>query len=50
MDPGKAVPVVATARIQRWCLLLGAFMYSIEFRGTRQNASCDALSRVPERV
>lgn len=50
MDPGKAVPVVATARIQRWCLLLGAFTYSIEFRGTRQNASCDALSRVPERV
>ena len=25
MDPGKAVPVTAAARIQRWCLFLGAF-------------------------
>ena len=35
MDPGKAVPVTAAARIQRWCLLLGAFSYQIEFRGTK---------------
>ena len=31
MDPRKAVPVTAAARIQRWCLFLGAFSYSIEF-------------------
>ena len=47
MDPGKAVPVTATARIKHWCLFLGVFSYSIEFRGTRQDASWDALSRLP---
>ena len=48
MDPGKAVPVTAAARIQRWCLFLGAFSYSIEFRGTKQDANCDGLSRLPQ--
>ena len=48
MDPGKAVPVTAAARIQRWCLFLGAFAYSIEFRGTKQHANCDGLSRLPQ--
>ena len=48
MDPGKAVPVNAAARIQRWCLFLGAFSYSIEFRGTKQHANCDGLSRLPQ--
>ena len=47
MDPGKAVPVTAAARIQRWCLFLGGFSYSIEFRGTKQHANCDGLSRLP---
>lgn len=46
MDPGKAVPVTAAARIQRWCLFLGAFSYSIEFRGTKQHANCDGLCRL----
>ena len=48
MDPGKAVPVTAAARIHRWCLFLGAFSYSIKFRGTRQHANCDGLSRLPQ--
>ena len=43
MDPGKAVPVTAAAMIQRWCLFLGAFSYSIKFRCT----NCDGLSRLP---
>lgn len=47
MDPGKAVPVTAAARIQRWCLFLGAFSYGIEQRGTKQHANCDGLSRLP---
>lgn len=47
MDPGKAVPVTAAARIQRWCLFLGAFSYEIEHRGTKQHANCDGLSRLP---
>jgi len=45
MDPGKAMPVTAAARIQHWCLFLGAFAYSIEFRGAKQCANCDGLSR-----
>ena len=47
MDPGKAVPVTSAARIQRWCLFLGAFSYQIEFRGSKQHANFDGLSRLP---
>ena len=48
MDPGKAVPLTAATRRQRWCLFLGAFSYQIEFRGTKQHANCDGLSRLPQ--
>ena len=48
MDPRKAVPVTAAARIQRWYLFLGAFSYSIEFRGTKQHANYDGLSRLSQ--
>ena len=42
MEPGKAVPVTTAARIERLCLVLGDFLYSIEFRGTmKQHANCD---------
>ena len=47
MDPGKAVPVTAAARLQRWCLFLGAFSYTIQHRNTKQHANCDGLSRLP---
>ena len=47
MDPDKAVPVTTAARLQRWCLFLGAFSYKIGFRGTTQHANCDGLSRLP---
>ncbi|KAK2169582.1 hypothetical protein NP493_1183g00002 [Ridgeia piscesae] len=49
MDPGKAVPVTTAARLQRWCLFLGAFAYQIEYRGSKQHANCDGLSRLPLR-
>ena len=48
MDPRKAVPVTAAARIQRWCLLLAAYSYQIEFLGTKKHAICDGLSRLPQ--
>ena len=38
MDPGKAVPVTAAAKIQRRCLFLGIFSYQIEF--PRYQAAC----------
>lgn len=47
MDPGKAIPTTAAARLQRWCLFLGAFSYDIKFRGTLEHANCDGLSRLP---
>ena len=46
MDPGKAVPVTSAARIQNWCLFLGAFSYQIEFQSTKQHANCDSSSRL----
>ena len=49
MDPGKTVPVTTAARLQRWCLFLGAFAYQIEYRGSKQHANCDGLSRLPLR-
>ena len=45
MDPQKAVPITAVATIQSWRLFLGAFSYSIEFQGTKQQSNCDGLSR-----
>ena len=48
MDPGKAVPVTTAARLRRWCLFLGAFAYQIEYRGFKQHANCDGLSRLPD--
>ncbi|XP_062518491.1 uncharacterized protein K02A2.6-like [Corticium candelabrum] len=47
MALSKPVPVTAAARIQRWCLSLGAFHYQIEFKTTHQHANCDGLSPLP---
>lgn len=47
MDPGKAVPVTAAARLQCRCLYLGAFSYQIEYRSTAHHSNCDGLSRLP---
>ena len=47
MNPGKEVPVTAAARLQRWCLFLGAFSYTINYRNTKEHANCDGRSRLP---
>ena len=43
---------MATARLQRWALLLTAYSYDIEFRHTQQHtqqhANVDGLSRLPQ--
>ena len=44
----SSVPVTAAARIERWCLFLGAFPCSIEFRGIRQHANYDGLSHLSQ--
>ena len=43
----KAVPLMASGRIQRWALLLSAYDYSIQYKQGKTNANADALSRLP---
>lgn len=47
MDPERAVPATAAARMQRWCLFLSGFCYKILYRNTKQHGNCDGLSRLP---
>ena len=37
---------MASARLQRWSLLLGAYDYRIQFKPGRENLVADALSRL----
>ena len=43
----KAIPPMASARIQRWALVLSAYTYDIVFKPGTQNANADVLSRLP---
>ena len=43
----KATPAMASARIQRWALLLGAYEYCIKYKAGNKNSNADALSRLP---
>lgn len=43
----RQVPVLASARIQRWALLLAAYKYTIHHRPGTKMAHADALSRLP---
>ena len=37
----------ASARVRRWSLYLAMFEYTLKFRGTKEHANADALSRLP---
>ena len=50
LGPKKAIPSLAAARLQRWAVLLSAYMYDIEFRPTGEHSNVDALSRLPLKV
>lgn len=43
----RATPKMASGRIQRWALTLGAYDYSIQYKEGKHNANVDALSRLP---
>ena len=43
----KAVPTMASSRIQRWALLLSAYDYSVHYKQGKENTNVDALSRLP---
>ena len=47
LNENRSVPVMASARIQRWSLTLGAYQYSIQYRAGTRMANADALSRLP---
>ena len=47
LNAKSAVPSIAAARMQRWAIFLSAYTYSIEYKGTKQHANADSLSRLP---
>ena len=46
-DETTSVPLMASARIQRWALTLGAYTYQIRYKSGRDNSDADSLSRLP---
>ena len=43
----SATPTLASARIQRWALILSAYDYHIEYKPGLQHGNADMLSRLP---
>ena len=43
----KATPTMASGRIQRWALALGAYKYTIHYKPGKSNANADVMSRLP---
>ena len=43
----RSIPVMASARIQRWALTLSAYDYTIAYKPGEQNSNADLLSRLP---
>ena len=46
-DASRAVPQMASARIQRWAITLSVYSYTIEYKRGQSNSNADALSRLP---
>ena len=46
LGPGKRIPEHASARVQRWAIILSAHSYALVHRPGKEN-SADALSRLP---
>ena len=47
LDAQRGIPVMASARLQRWALMLAAYDYSIVYRPGSKLANADCLSRLP---
>ena len=46
-NENKSIPAMASGRVQRWALTLGAYQYSIKFQKGTENSTTDAVSRLP---
>lgn len=46
-NPRKGIPQVASARLQRWALILSSYLYEIKYKKGSLIANADALSRLP---
>ena len=46
-NESQATPTLASARIQRWSLTLGAYDYIIEYKPGQEHGNADMLSRLP---
>ena len=47
LGPKSGIPTLAAAKLQRWSIYLSAYSFKIGFRGTKEHANADALSRLP---
>ena len=47
LGENKGVPVMASARVQRWALTLAAYEYRLVYTEGKDNGNSDALSRLP---
>lgn len=43
----KGIPVLSSARVQRWALTLSAYRYNIRYRPGKEISNADGLSRLP---
>ena len=46
-NENKGIPTMASSRVQRWALTLGAYDYVITYKPGQQNANADGVSRLP---
>ncbi|CAB4020287.1 PREDICTED: uncharacterized protein K02A2.6-like, partial [Paramuricea clavata] len=46
----RAIPQMASSRIQRWALTMSTYEYDVIFRPGKENSNADALSRLPLKI
>ena len=47
LSDNAAIPTIATARIQRWAIILSGYNYTLRYRPGYQNSNADCMSRLP---